>query len=353
MTFASVSPSELRLPDCPIPRPGDRVCWYTGGHPVSGLMTGHDIDGEAKIIDEFGNGITKRFEEIRLRTPLARVGPNWCSLPSAGKLLRPNDPTRARFAELLGKLIPPGLRYIDLATEIWSRGFEIFLVGGTVRDVLSGAAPNDVDFVTTMPLERIKKILPSMLRYTPTLAKERGYVRIGGKPESGDPFVDLKVFSNSLVGTPEATFGVGFERDVAHRDFACNAVYYDPINEILIDPTGIGVADAQASQLSLICASADVHQYAQIFIRTFKFSLRGFTITPPTLTKLKGELAQAIPSMNNAIRVRYLRTQLFGKCKSTADHGPVLDEFKRQMAAHGLEAIWTIHFEPIAKELLP
>src|SRR5262249_28389701 len=131
-----VDPRSLRLPECPIPRPGDRVCWYSGARLVQGQLTGHDGDGRPLIINELGNGGGRdSFDQIRLVDPFRRRGPNWMYLDPCARIVRPPADIRERFRSLLCGAIPPGPTALDLAREIWNRGFETFVVGGTVRDV--------------------------------------------------------------------------------------------------------------------------------------------------------------------------------------------------------------------------
>jgi hypothetical protein len=229
---------------------------------------------------------------------------------------------------------------MEIATEIWNRGFEVYLVGGTVRDVIAGSESKDIDFVTTMPLNRCQALVASMYGYRPTAKDSRGFIRIGGTPASGDPFVDLKVFSDSLLGTSNAAFGVSFDRDVAHRDFACNAVYFDPINEVLIDPTGIGIADALSKSLTLICGAGDNYQRGQIFIRFFKFCDRGFSPVADTVIKIREEYANGVRGMTNLAKIHYIKAQILSKCDSPSEQEVILSRIRDQMITHGAEQVW-------------
>lgn len=131
---------------------------------MSGMVQGHNVAGEAIIQNEFGTGTTRSFDEIRLVDPFNRRLPNWCSLPAQGKIVRPSPAVRDRLRALLGRQIPPGPSYMDLIEEIWGRGFEVFLVGGTVRDAIANEESHDIDLVTTMPLKRITQFTKSMYR---------------------------------------------------------------------------------------------------------------------------------------------------------------------------------------------
>jgi hypothetical protein len=343
-----IDPAVLKLPPCPIPRPGERVSWYTSGRQVSGSLTGFDGSGRPLIINQFRQPQhLESFDEIRPENPFQRQAPNWAYLPKGARVVQPNSAIRHRFRQLLTRPIPPGPSSIEIAGEIWNRGFEIYLVGGTVRDVIAGTESKDIDFVTTMPLDRCQALVSSMYGYRPTARDNRGFLRVGGSPASGDPFVDLKVFSDSLLGTSNAAFGVSFDRDVSHRDFACNSVYFDPINEVLIDPTGIGINDALNKSLTLICGTGDNFQRGQIFIRFFKFCDRGFTPVAETVLKIRGEYALGVRGMTRVAKVHYIKAQILNKCASPADQDVALSRIRDQMIAHGVEQIWLEVFEPL------
>lgn len=344
--------SQLTLPPCPIPRPGEEVSWYAGNRPMHGRLLGHDIRGNAIIRNKYDVPTSKPFSEIRVKTPLQRLGPNWETLPTQGRIFKPSAAVSSALKQLLGKRIPPGPQYSELVTEIWSRGFEVFVVGGTVRDVLAGKTPNDVDIVTTMPIFLLRTFLKTMYSYDPIPSTELGFVRIGETSDSGDPFIDLKVFSDSLPGTRDAVFGTDFRKDTIHRDFACNSLYYDPLNDIIIDPTGIGVTDAVNQRLTFICDTSDTFQHAQIFIRAIKYSLRGFVLTPDTLTKIRREMTNTLAGMRTQIRIDYFKAQLLSKTPIPSENELIVKNFESQMKTLGLENCWDVHFKPIYDKLL-
>lgn len=339
-----VDPAELSLPACPLPRPGEEVRFFAEARRVDGRLTGHNAAGEAVIRNQFGNDMVKPFEEIRLVDPFKRMPPNWHDLPPGGRLLTAPQKLVDLLDQVLNEKIPPGPSYLDLITEIWSRGFEVFIVGGTVRDALAGLKPNDIDLVTTMPISLVRKFLKSMYRVEPTSKDENGFVRIGGTPKSGDPFIDLKVFSDSLPGTDFAKFGMGFESDFKHRDFACNAVYYDAINKVIIDPSGRGVDDCRNKILSLVCGTENPFQMGQIFIRAVKFVNRGFQLTEESNTRLCGSFRPCLGVMKAELRTRYFVTQVTSKFASPVDKRQAIALFKAQLAAMGMSEVWDMYF---------
>jgi hypothetical protein len=347
----TIDPNLLELPHCPLPRPGEKVVYYSDARPITGELRGHDQNGDAIIANQFGNFDTKSFEAIRPNEPMKRHGPNWHYLPPNSCLYRPNDVQQKLLDELLERRISPGPRYIELFYEIWARGFEAFLVGGTVRDVVCGRLSHDIDIVTTMPLRFLRKVVGPMYHQREPGNNKRGYIRIGGTPNSGDPFIDLKVFSDSQQGTSDATFGVDFKKDASHRDFACNSLYYDPINKAIIDPFGYGLKDAQNSELNLVCETGVQRQLAQIFIRTIKFSIRGFVITEDTKTKIQSTIIGCIPTMTRATLKQYIVTQILSKHRVNADKVAALKSFKDFFTLHEFDETYKIYFEAIVSDI--
>ena len=276
------SKQRLYLPFAVTPRPGDEVVWYVDAQRASGRYIGHGIEAQPVVANDFGSSTRlASFDCLRLSSPTKRVGPNWSKLPDEC-LLSPQRKERARLGELLGQRIPPGPTYLELAEEIWHRGYEVYVVGGTVRDVIAGDRSNDVDIVTTMPVEKFDLLLKSMFRRQVSLSAKNGFARLGGKGSNGDPFIDLKLFCHGGTGTADALFGSDFQLDLGLRDFACNAIYYDPINEVLVDPSRRGLDDAKRRILTLVCNSTARSPQAlgQVAIRYFKFLMRGFESDP-------------------------------------------------------------------------
>lgn len=157
---------------------------------------------------------------------------------------------------LLGVRIPPGApkwRTInamhkefeipgvvrELCATMKKLGFEAYLVGGCVRDLLLAREPKDWDITTNATPEDIQKI------FTETFY-ENVFGTVGVVTESDDP--KLKVvevtpyriegkYSNARH-PDEVTFSDKLTDDLKRRDFTINAIAYDPISGVLVDEHG-------------------------------------------------------------------------------------------------------------------
>jgi len=349
----------LELPRCALPRPGDRVVWYQDAISLKGTLLGHNANGQPCIkLTSWCDGDTavpNSFEAIRIEDPTSVVGPNWTNLPEGAIVANPTESELAELTRLLDQQVPPGPRHIDLLAEIWCRGFEVFVIGGTVRDVISQRPAKDVDISTTMPLNRLHDLLLSMYRGPRRLdeaAKRNGHLRLGGSPRSVDPFLDLSVFKYQFPGAPNVMFGNSFERDVAHRDFSCNSVYYDPQNRVLIDPTGTGLTDAHNKLLRVAYdrdCRADYH-LAQAVIRMCKLFVRGFHVAPEGIEPLRVAM-KALAAMTHETRIKYIRRQVIdGNPQSSPQF--CYEQMRAACVALGGEVEWTLYVDQYREEIL-
>lgn len=132
---------------------------------------------------------------------------------------------------------PDALRVLK---QLKSYGFEAYIVGGAVRDLLLKKEPKDFDLVTDATPARIKK----MFRNSCIIGKRFRIVHIF----FGRKIFEVTTFRSFAEGT---TIGNAFgtiEEDVHRRDFTLNALYYDPAKNHIIDYVG-GVKDIRAGKI--------------------------------------------------------------------------------------------------------
>lgn len=112
-------------------------------------------------------------------------------------------------------------------------GFESYIVGGAVRDLLGGRKPKDFDIVTDATPSRIKKLF----RNSRIIGKRFRLVHIF----FGQKIFEVSTFRSIADGSVGNVFGT-IDEDVQRRDFTLNALYYDPVKQHIIDYVG-GVED--------------------------------------------------------------------------------------------------------------
>lgn len=179
------------------------------------------------------------------------------------------------------KDIDPHALYI--LEKLREHDFTAYLVGGSVRDLLLHITPKDFDISTSAKPEEIKKIFRSCI-----LIGRRfrlAHIRAGKKFievstfRAGDSDSDELILRDNLWGSPE--------EDVLRRDFTINGLFYDPVNEIVIDYVD-GLSDIKKKYLRTIGNPyVRFKQDPVRMIRLLKFRARlGFEIDPTALQSL-------------------------------------------------------------------
>lgn len=131
-------------------------------------------------------------------------------------------------------------------------GYEAYLVGGGVRDLLAGLEPKDFDIATSAHPEQIRKVFRNcrLIGRRFMIAHVRAGEEIlevttfrGAITDSHERDETGRILSDNVYGT--------LEEDAFRRDFTVNALYYDIRDFSIADFAG-GVDDLQARQLRLI-----------------------------------------------------------------------------------------------------
>lgn len=128
---------------------------------------------------------------------------------------------------------------IDIHATLKSAGYQAYLVGGCVRDLLIGREPKDWDITTNAKPEDIQKLFEETFY-------ENNYGTVGVVTQSEDP--RLKVIEITPYRTEgkysnarhpdEVSFSDNLEDDLKRRDFTVNAIAYDPSTQALVDVHG-------------------------------------------------------------------------------------------------------------------
>lgn len=142
-------------------------------------------------------------------------------------------------------------RALAIVKKLQQEGFETYLVGGCVRDLLLGLEPKDFDIATTAKPRQVKRLIRNAFiigrRFRLVLAKEgedqfeiSTFRRNPSPAEQDDPDIS----DDNLFGTSE--------QDAQRRDFTINALFYDPIADEIIDHNNNGVQDLKNRKIRMI-----------------------------------------------------------------------------------------------------
>ena len=125
----------------------------------------------------------------------------------------------------------------EVATLLREKGFEAYLVGGCVRDLIIGRKPKDWDITTNATPEDIQRIFPDSY-YT----NEFGTVGVLRETEDETlKIIEVTPYRTESGYTDKrrpdkVEFGQSLEEDLARRDFTVNAIAYDESKGQVVDP---------------------------------------------------------------------------------------------------------------------
>lgn len=118
---------------------------------------------------------------------------------------------------------------IKVIVRLKQRGFDAYIVGGAVRDLLLGRVPKDFDITTNASPRQIHKLF-----YQARVIGKRFKLVHLVYP---DKIIEVSTFRGISEDENEDNsniFGT-IEEDAKRRDFTINALYYDPIEQIIVD----------------------------------------------------------------------------------------------------------------------
>jgi poly(A) polymerase len=214
-------------------------------------------------------------------------------------------------------------RAMDVVHTLKRGGFEAFIVGGAVRDLLVGLRPKDFDVATNATPEQVKSlfrrafIIGRRFRIVHVIygrGREHEVIEVSTFRAHLDASLAEQVGGNErtskseLAGMKHAVDASGrvlrdnvwgpMEEDAARRDFTINAMYYDPETQVVVDYHN-GIKDAKKKIIRMIGNPALRYREDPVrIIRAVRFAAKlstlGFKFEDKTvapLREMKGLLA--------------------------------------------------------------
>ncbi|MFW5737806.1 MAG: CCA tRNA nucleotidyltransferase [Spirochaetota bacterium] len=161
------------------------------------------------------------------------------------------------------------------------RGFECYLVGGAVRNLMLGQKPYDFDFATNATPEQVMR---AFRRVVPT-GVQHGTVTVLHQGASFEVTTYRTESDYSDSRRPDRVDFVGdIDEDLRRRDFTMNAMAFDPDRGVFLDPHG-GEEDIRDRVVRAIADPSDrFREDALRMLRAVRFATRlEFTIDSATL----------------------------------------------------------------------
>lgn len=188
-------------------------------------------------------------------------------------------------------------------------GYEAYIVGGAVRDLLAGMRPKDFDVATNATPEQVKSLfrrafiigrrfrlvhvvfgrgrehetieVSTFRAYLDSAAAEQ--VEGNEKTSKGEIADKKHVVDAEGRVLRDNVWGPQIE-DAARRDFTINAMYYDPVTQTVVDYHD-GFADVRARRLRMIGDPETRYREDPVrIIRVVRFAAKlGFDLDPATL----------------------------------------------------------------------
>ncbi|WP_022980425.1 polynucleotide adenylyltransferase PcnB [Ideonella sp. B508-1] len=257
-------------------------------------------------------------------------------------------------------------RAVKVVGTLQQAGYEAYIVGGAVRDLLVGRRPKDFDVATNATPEQVKSlfrrafIIGRRFRIVHVVfgrGREHEVIEVSTFRAYMDASAAEQVAGNEKTAKGEMAgkshvvdasgrvlrdnvWGPQIE-DAARRDFTINAMYYDPATQVVVDYHG-GLKDLRAQTLRMIGDPATRYREDPVrILRVVRFAAKlGFKLEAKTekpLREMLGLLANVPASRMFDEMIKLLQTghalasleqiRRFGLDKGVF---PVLDAVLRQ-----------------------
>jgi poly(A) polymerase len=180
---------------------------------------------------------------------------------------------------------------VYITERLRANGFETYIVGGAVRDLMLRKKPKDFDIVSEASPTRIKRIF----RNARVIGRRFRLVHV----YFGTKIFEVSTFRSLKDGPTSNTYGT-VEEDVLRRDFSLNALLYDPGTKVVVDYVE-GMKDIQNKLMRPIIPLSFIFKDDPVrMIRAVKYAAAtGFKIPLALRWKIKKQallLAPVSPS---------------------------------------------------------
>lgn len=223
--------------------------------------------------------------------------------------------------------------------RLQAKGFEAYLTGGCVRDLLLGRTPKDFDVATAAHPNQVKSVFRNCRLVGRRFRLAHVFFPSGKVIETAtfraNPIDELDDLPSDLLVSRDNVFGT-VEQDARRRDLTINGLFYDPLKGKVLDFVD-GRADLEARLIRTIGVPEVRFQEDPVrIIRAIKFATRlGFAIEEGTQAGMRaavGGLVRCAPARLQEELLRLLTSghaaQAMEMCREVGVCGAILPELE-------------------------
>ncbi|TAK79153.1 MAG: polynucleotide adenylyltransferase PcnB [Aquabacterium sp.] len=247
-------------------------------------------------------------------------------------------------------------RAIKVVETLQDAGYEAYIVGGAVRDLLVGRRPKDFDVATNATPEQVKGlfrrafIIGRRFRIVHVVygrGREHEVIEVStfraylDASQADQVEGNEKTSKNELAGKSHVVDASGRvlrdnvwgpqDEDATRRDFTVNAMYYDPRTQTVVDYHH-GIRDVKKRVLRMIGDPLTRFREDPVrVLRVVRFAAKlGFDIEPKT----RAQMPEAIPLLENVPASRMFDEMI--KLLQTGHALASIEELRKQGLIHGV-----------------
>ena len=284
---------------------------------------------------------------------------------SDSKLLGPESASQVFYPN---ENMKPREFAVEIVQKLQHAGFQGLWAGGCVRDQLMGYKPKDYDVATSALPDEVQRLFGK--KRTLSVGVSFGVITVLGPKSAGQ--IEVATFRRdrgySDGRRPDSVEYTDAREDAMRRDFTINGMFFDPINQQVIDFVG-GQEDLEARRIRAIGNPHERIKEDKLrmlrgirFAATFDFELERETMAAikkhaPEITVVSGErigaeMHRMLASRNRAVAARMLRES--GLLTEILPGGSALydDKSRWEETLKSLGKLSSVDFEPAAAILL-
>jgi poly(A) polymerase len=228
-------------------------------------------------------------------------------------------PIPAENAEIPLDLIDKDALWV--VKRLHAKGYEAYLTGGCVRDLLLGRTPKDFDVATAAHPNQVRNVFRNCRLVGRRFRLAHIFFPNGKVIETAtfraNPIDELEDLPNDLLVERDNVFG-NVEQDAKRRDLTVNGLFYDPLKGKVIDFVD-GRRDLDAKMIRTIGVPDVRFQEDPVrILRAIKFATRlGFEIEDATYAAMRAQVGGLVRCAPARLQEELLRLLTSGHAKAS------------------------------------